>query len=235
MTVAATAVKTAWDLVYRVSPILLTGGIASSLSSSVSTTGILGDALSSITSVGIPIAALLDPLNMLSSLNSDVDGLFAHFTPLPGGTLLDYSTAKFPFANQETAANSVIQNQLYVSVAMECAYRGQFSMLTRIATLNAMQATVSQHVSLGGRFTVVTPAMIYENALLNRITDISSDPTKPQTVFQWDFERALITTTEAAEAASTYRSKMKSGSKSSGAWVQAASGNPVASLLGGLF
>jgi hypothetical protein len=233
--VQAIVAKNAWDLVYRVSPILLTGGLASSLTSSFSSTGLFGAVLSSISDVGIPIAALLDPLGLLSSGTLDIDGLFAHFSPMPGGTLLDFESGDYPFANQTVASNNMIQRELIVSMQMECAYRGSASMLTRIAALAAFQATISEHVVQGGRFTVLTPAMIYTNALLLQIIDISNDPVMPQTNFQLNFKRPLITTQDAAAAASTFVSKLTGGQPSDGNWIQAASGNPAASLLGSLF
>ncbi len=231
----ATAAKDAWDLTYRVSPIILTGGLASSLTSAFSANGLLGDILSAVSNIGIPIAALLDPLALLTEQTLSLDDLFAHFTPMAGGTLLDYESARFPFANQTTASNSMIQRELNISMQMECAYRGNNGMLTRIAILAAFQATISAHVAQGGRFTVLTPAMIYTNSLLLRITDISSDPTTPQTNFQLDFERPLITTVDAASATSTLMSKLTNGSPTDGSWIQAASGNPAAALLGNLF
>ncbi len=233
-----TAVKTAWDLLYRVSPILLTGGIASSLSTSLSAAGVLGAAFSSLTSIGIPIAAILDPISLVSGLggntNFSIDDLFAHFMPVPGGTLLEFETCKFPFANQIVAGNAVIQRESTISMHMECAYRGTNSIPARIAILAAMRATVLQHVTQGGLFTVFTPAMIYSNVPLLRITDISPDPTMPQTAFQWDFEQVLITTVAAAGAASTMMSKLGSGQQSSGAWVEPSSVNVSAPQLGGL-
>lgn len=233
--IGSDSIRTAWDLVYRVSPIILTGGIASSLTTSLSTSGLFGSVFSAIADTGIPIAALLDPIGVLSSQSLSLDDLFAHFTPIAGGTILDFTPARQPFANQTVAANAMIQNELEVSLAMECAYRGSYTMLSRVATLAAMQATISKHVASGGRFTVITPAMIYTNALLCRITDISEDPTKPQTAFQWDFDRPLITSTEASAASATLMSKLTGGQQTSGSWVQASSGNPVAGLFGSIF
>jgi hypothetical protein len=231
----ASVAMNAWDLVYRVSPILLTGGLASSLTSSFSTSGLFGSVLSSISSIGIPIAAIIDPIGLLSADTLSTDDLFAHFTPIAGGTLLDFEAALFPYANQTVASNAMIQRELEISMTMECAYRGTGSMITRIAALAAFQATISAHVASGGLFTVLTPAMIYTNAQLLRITDISSDPVTPQTLFQLDFRRPLITLADAAAASSTMMSKLSGGQQTNGSWVQAASANPAAGSLGNLF
>lgn len=231
---ASLAVQTAWELVYRVSPVILTGGIASSLTSSISPSGLFGSTLSSIASVGIPIAMIIDPVSLLDPTSLNVDDLFAHFTPMTSGTLLDFTVAKQPYANQTVAGNAMVQNELVISVNMECAYRGSANMITRIAVIQAFQAVISKHVSMGGRFTVLTPGMTYTNALLVRITDVSDDPTKPQTSFQLDFERPLITKVEAAGASSTLMSKLTSGQQTAGSWVSASSGNPLAGLLGGI-
>lgn len=240
-TVIGTTAQAAWDLVYRVSPIILTGGIASSASNSLSITGLFGSVFNSLTGLGIPIATILDPLGLLTNPTSIINGslstddLFAHFEPIPGGTVLDFESAKFPFANQSVAANAMIQKELTISLHMECAYRNANSIVSRIATLQAMQATLTQHVVQGGTFTVLTPGAIYSNALLLRITDVTPDPTMPQTAFQWDFEQPLITTAAAAGASSTLMSKLLGGQQASGNWIDSASSSGAGSTTGSLF
>src|SRR5271154_619703 len=86
----------AYKLAFQLSPIVLTGGIATNIPGGM-----------------LPILALTQPLQFLSGLLSggediELDDFFANFHPMAGSTLLENDYGNYPFANQAVAANSGI-------------------------------------------------------------------------------------------------------------------------------
>lgn len=218
----STAAMTAYDLLFRITPIMLTGGVAK---------GIPGGTL--------PIGALTDALGLVDGLLTGglmtLDDAFAHFTPASGGMLLNYEVGAYPFANQTVAANATIMEPLEFSMIMECEPRGGNYYELRTATIEALQATLAVHINMGGTFTVLTPHFTYTNCLLVHMVDVSNDPDrKPGTHFQFDFLRPVITKAEATSAVDSLMSKLGAGQQSDGAWTAATSGNPLGSLIGSL-
>ena len=95
-----------FKLSFELSPIYLTGGIAGNISGGY-----------------MPIIQLtqgLDFSTLLGGLTLDPDDYFAHFKPISGKRLTSQAIGTFPFANQATAANAVIQMPLNVSMLMIC-------------------------------------------------------------------------------------------------------------------
>lgn len=223
-TATGSAVRSAWEIAFRVSPIILTGGIASSIPGGM-----------------LPVAALTDAVSLVNGLitggtsSASVSDLFAQFIPVPGGTIIANDVGRYPFANQQTAANAVIQQPLQVSMHMECGYRGEGYMLTKTPLLLALQTTVANHINQGGLFTVLTPGFIYTDMICLGIEDITSEIEKPATLFQWDFTRPLTQTDEAAGTVSNLISKLSGGQVTDGSWTAASSGNPFSSILGSIF
>lgn len=223
-TATGSAVRSAWEIAFRVSPIILTGGIASSIPGGM-----------------LPVAALTDAVSLVNGLitggtsSASVSDLFAQFIPVPGGTIIANDVGRYPFANQKTAANAVIQQPLQVSMHMECGYRGEGYMLTKTPLLLALQTTVANHINQGGLFTVLTPGFIYTDMICLGIEDITSEIEKPATLFQWDFTRPLTQTDEAAGTVSNLISKLSGGQVTDGSWAAASSGNPFSSILGSIF
>ena len=191
-----------FKLWYQLSPIVLVGGIAA---------GVPGG--------GLPIISLTQSqdfdLGILGSSGEiDLDAYFAQYEPAAGGTLEDYQFGKYPFANQSVAANAVVQQPLAVSLLMLCPVNGSYSFDDHQAIMTALQSSLAQHAALGGTYTVATPKFIYTNCLLARLSDISDGRTKqPQFLWQWDFERPLITLAQAQQAQNALLAKMSSGTQ----------------------
>ena len=95
-----------FDYTYRISPIILVGGIAG---------GFVGGA--------VPIVTYLQPdmfRTLLDTGTGDLtyDNFFAHFDPLPQASLIENQIGEYPFANQTVAANAIIVQPLRVSLRM---------------------------------------------------------------------------------------------------------------------
>src|SRR5690242_5284664 len=103
----ANAARTAYDLAFQVSPIVLVGGTyANSLGGAMPIIGLVGQ-----------LAALGQGL-LTSGISTDA--FFARYKVLPGGTLINNTVGKYPFANQQVAANAIIQQPKNVSLMMIC-------------------------------------------------------------------------------------------------------------------
>lgn len=194
-----------WDLAFQKSPIILTNGIAS---------GVPGGML--------PIIALTESLNLVTGLltgenGPTLDNFFANFTPVPGSTLIDQSIAEWPFANQSVAANAVIANPLVVSLRMSCPARQRFGYFTRLAIMMALQATLKKHNAAGGTYVLALPTFFYTNCVMLRMSDITGgESAQPQTEWQLDFRKPLLTQDDATEAQNSLMSKLTGGTQISG-------------------
>jgi hypothetical protein len=186
-----------FELLFVVSPIFLVGGIA---------TGVPGNQM--------PIISLTDSLNF-SDLTTpgdsgfNLDDAFAHYHPLPGGSIQNYEFGEYPFANQVTAANAIITRPLNISLMMVCPERQPGDYSTKPAVMQALKQALSQHALAGGTYTVATPSCLYENCLLKDVRDASSSEShKGQWRWQWDFEQPLVTLQDAANVTQTYNARM---------------------------
>lgn len=181
--------KNLFTLGYQKSPIILTNGLANLIDGSM-----------------LPIIAITQAANFTSGIlsgdiNLDMNNFFANFKPLPGSTLLDYEVGDYPFANQQYAANAVIQRPLRLSMLMTTPASTQTSYVTKIVTFTALKYALDSHISQGGTFTVATPAYIYTNCLLVGMTDVSiPESNQVQNAWQLDFVRPLITLNQAQNA-----------------------------------
>lgn len=198
--------SSAFSLAFEISPIILVGGI--------------------IPGGMLPIVAITQAVDFTAgllsgSLNIRLDDFFAHFQPMPGGTLIDTQYAKYPFANQTVAANAAIVQPLTVSLLMKCPAKAPGGYAAALATMMALQITISQHIAQGGTFIVVTPRYFYTNCLLTALRDVSDQTSKqPQNAWQWDFEQPLLTLNQAQSVLGNLMSKITSGTQLSGqpAW-----------------
>ncbi len=212
--------RVAFQLSYQISPIILTGGIAALMPGGL-----------------LPIVTILDAGSTLFGLiNSattsqefSLDDSFAHFSPLPGSSLLEVELGKYPFANQAVAANAIIKQPLHLSMIMKSPVRGPGGYTNKLITMSALQAIINQHSDLGGTYTIATPAFIFQSGILLRVFDAGSDGKQPQVNWQWDFEFPLITLAQAAAAMSTTMGKMSQGLQTDGSTsgVAATIGNPA--------
>lgn len=190
----------AFRLSFQLSPIILTGGITSAVPGGM-----------------LPIISLTEALNFTTGLlsggdNVDLDSFFANFQPLPGSTLIDQQIGKYSFANQQVAANAVIAEPLVISLRMIIPVRGEGAYAAKLATMLALRATLAQHNSMGGTYTVATPAGFYDNLVMRGLRDVSDPSSKQaQNAYQWDFEQPLLTQAQAAQAQNSAMSKISNG------------------------
>lgn len=189
-----------WKMAYQLSPITLTGGIAENMPGGT-----------------LPIIALTEASRFTDGLlagpdNIELDEFFANFEPVTGSTLIDQDVPTYPFANQVVAANAVIAKPLTVSLQMLCTSSGANDYYKRAATMAALQASLYKHNSQGGTYTVATPLFTYTDALMIALRDVTSGESKqPQTHWQWDFLKPLLTEEQANQAQNLLMSKISSG------------------------
>ncbi len=204
---------TQWKIQYELSPIILTGGIATAQ----------GGAL--------PIITITNPTDTLSQVtdarNPQLDGLFATYRPLPGGTLINNSIGTYPFANQAIAANSIIAQPLNVSMVMTCPAGNQGGYGVKSSLMSTLQSTLATHNNLGGTYSVITVARIYTSCIMTGMRDITGgDTNQPQVMFQIDFVQPLVTQAAANAALNGLMGKMSNGTPISGT-PSRATGSPV--------
>ena len=211
----------AFRLSFQLSPIILTGGIASLIPGGM-----------------LPILSITEALNFAGGLLSgssgldNLDNFFANFQPLPGASMIDQQIGKYPFANQAVAANAVIAQPLTISLRMVCPARDEAGYALKLATMLALQATLSQHNAQGGTYTIATPSFFDTNCVMTGMRDTSSAQSKqPQNTWQLDFEKPLLTLQDAQNAQNNLMSQISSGTPISGipAWSGLAPtvGNPA--------
>jgi len=137
---------------------------------------------------------------------------------LPGGSLIENEIAHYPLANQAVAANAVITNPLKVSLEMLVPSDDQVPFSLRQTIMTALKSVLDQHTALGGYYTVYTPAYIYNNCLLESLTDNSEDGggEQPQNRWIWTFEQPLLTVQQAQAAQSQAAARLTNGSFTSG-------------------
>lgn len=187
-----------FTLQYEISPILLTGGVA----------GMAGGT--------VPIIAYTQGEIFTSLIsgpgNLGFDEFFAHFQPMPGATLVNDQLGTYPFANQATAANAIITLPLNISMMMICPARNPGEYTRKQSVLAGLKSTLDQHILAGGLFSVNTPAFLYKDCVLLRVSDVSGGETKQvQFRWQWDFSKPLITLQQAQQAQNNLMGKLSNG------------------------
>ena len=196
----------AFKLTYELSPIILTGGIASFMPGGM-----------------LPIISITESLNFLGGILSgggdlDLDDFFAHFLPVPGSGLVSQQIGEYPFANQAVAANAVIRMPLTISLRMICPVKDA-GWSIKLATMTARKTTLDMHNASGGTYTVATPSFFYTNCVLLDLRDTSNESSRqPQNTYQWDFRQPLLTLQDAVQAQNNLMSKITAGLPSGGAW-----------------
>lgn len=200
----------AFKLSFQLSPIILTGGIASFIPGGM-----------------LPIISITETLSFTDGLLSggndltDLDDFFANFHPLPGAEMINFVLGEYPFANQATAANAVIAQPYVISLRMICPAKDESGYAVKLATMLALQATLNMHGSQGGTYIVATPSFFYTNCVLLRMFDTSDTTSKQaQNTWQLDFRKPLLTLADAQAAQNNLLSQITSGTPISGqpAW-----------------
>ncbi len=210
----------AFRLSFQLSPIIFTGGIAAAMPGGM-----------------IPIVLITQSLSFAQGILSgaediDLDNFFANFTPLPGSTLIDQQIGKYPFANQQIAANAVIRQPLVISMRMICPARGEAGYAVKLATMIALQAAFQLHNASGGTYTIATPSFFYTNCVMLGVRDTSNNASEQvQNTYQIDFEQPLLTLQDAQNAQNNLMSQLTNGTPFSGppAWsgLPPTVGNPA--------
>lgn len=192
--------SSAFKLGFQISPIILTGGVATNIPGGM-----------------LPIVSITEAANFVTGLLSggtetSLDDFFAHFQPAPGMTLVENAVGHYPFANQAIAANAIIAQPLRLSMLMICPVKSEGGYIAKLATMSALKAVLAQHGASGGLYTVATPSGILPNGILLTLRDISAGDTKQvQHTWQWDFEFPLVTLQQAEQAQNTLTSKLTNG------------------------
>jgi hypothetical protein len=217
---SASSGLTSYRLQFDISPIVLTGGVA---------TNIAGGALPLINIS----QALSFPGGLLQS-GSDVaslDDFMLHFQPLPGSTLIDQQIGMYPFANQAVAANAVIQQPLAISMLMICPAGSGGGYATKQSTINSLQATFAQHNQAEGLYTILTNAFTYTDCIMLNMTDVSTGQTKQtQNMYKIDFLKPLVSQAAAAQAFNALMGNISANLPSGS--TQFGAGNLVGSTVG---
>ena len=82
--------------------------------------------------------------------------------------------------------------------AVQGALAGVGGYLGKLATMTALVSTIAQHNSLGGTYSVLTPAYIYANCIMGTpgLIDVSSEGEthQPQVRWRWDFTQPQVIT-----------------------------------------
>jgi hypothetical protein len=191
--------QTTFSAIYEIAPIWLQNGIAQAIGGYA------------------PITLITEIIDYPGLSNKE---FFAHYKPLPGGTLSDWQIAEYPFANFATAANAVVQQPLNISMLMVCPAQTNGGYLFKQAILTALQLSIQTHISTGGTFTVITPAYTYFNCLLKSIRDITPASDKQvQYMFQWDFSQPLITASAAESIQGTLMNAVTNGLPTTTSWT----------------
>lgn len=190
-----------WRLGFEISPIILTDGIASAIPGGM-----------------LPIVAITQSESFVLGLlegspNLNLDDFFAHFLPVPGGTLVNNQIGDYPFANQTVAANAIIAQPLNISMEMLCPANTTGAYVSKLLTITTLKQVLDQHNFSGGTYTVATPGYLYVNCVLLGLRDITTggDGKQAQARWQWDFQQPLISVSDANQVYNSLMSKIAGG------------------------
>jgi len=201
----ASAAQTAFGTAFQISPLILTGGVAS---------GVPGGML--------PIVSLTESLAFVTGLLSgsaqdDLDAFLMQWLPLAGSSLIEQRIGEYTFANQATAANAVIRDPLNISMLMIVAAKDGVGYLTKLATITALQATLAQHNNSGGLYTVASPSFIWTDCVMLSMRDSSRQDIKQwQNAWRLEFRQPLISLAAAQAAQNNLMSTISSQSPTDG-------------------
>lgn len=197
----SSAGELAFKLQFAISPIIMTGGIASSVVGGI-----------------LPVLNLTNQLLGRITSSTSLDDCFAYYQPLPNSSLIEQQVATYPFANQSIAANATIQQPLNISMLMICPVGNGSSYGTKLAIISAMQSTFKQHNISGGLYTIMTPFYIYTDCIFLNMTDVSDGRTKQvQNAYKLDFFQPLVSLAAAQQAQNNLMSQITNGATTTGA------------------
>lgn len=195
-----------YKLGFEISPVILCDGIAQAMPGGM-----------------IPIVTLTQAVSLVSGAVggnidiSDLDKYFCHWRVQTGSTLLNYELAKYPFASQKVAANAILAQPQEIPMIMSAPVNENTGIFTKLATFTALESALEAHANLGGTYIVATPAFIYNNCILTRVQDITpNSEIVPQREWLFNFEKPLITESEAGRAINNFLNKIDAGDVVSG-------------------
>ncbi len=192
---AYSAGLSAYASAFAVSPITLSGGIASDIFGGM-----------------LPLMSVIESLGLTDTPAFGPDSAFATFQPLPNTSLIDNQIGKYPFANLAIAANAIIRQPLVVSMLMICPVKDVGGYWSKLGIMTSLQNTLQNHCSQGGTFAVATPSFFYADVILTGLHDVSSGESKQaQIMWRWDFEKPLVTLADAAAVQSQMMSDISGG------------------------
>jgi hypothetical protein len=217
----ANAARSAYDIAFQVSPIILTGGIVANTNGSA-----------------LPIIALTGQVASFAqgalTGGLSLDDFYARFLPLPGSTVISNAIGMYPFANQDVAANAIIRQPLNISLQMIAPVKDAGGYFTKLAIFTALQQSLQSHNAAGGTYSIATPSYIYTACIMTGMTDITSGETKQQQVaWQLDFVQPLVTQQQAQSSYSGLMSKLAGGQQAGSSW-SGLSGVPSQGALSGV-
>src|SRR5690348_15873520 len=206
MAILDSAARTAYDVAFQVSPIILTGGIVANTN---------GSALPIIALVGQAAAFAQGA----ASGTLSVDDFYARFVPMPGSSGISNAIGTYPFANQDVAANAIIRQPLNVSLIMIAPVKSSGGYLTKLPIFTALQQSLQSHNAAGGTYSIATPSYVYPGCIMTAMIDITSGETKQQQVtWQLDFVQPLVTQQQAQASQNGLMSKLANGQQAGSSW-----------------
>jgi hypothetical protein len=197
MSVSASMIS--WKISTQITPIILTGGIATAQGGAIPIVNLTNPPLA----IGSTLSTTSTSVKgqIVGGTNPQLDGTGADYMPVAGGTLIHNETATYPFANQAVAANAIIAQPLNISMSMIIPVTGNLPYPARQSLMMALVSSLNLHIRKGGLFSVITPAYIYTNCILLMLRDVSGgEVNQAQYRWQWDFFQPLVTQAQANQA-----------------------------------
>lgn len=220
-----------WKLSYQVSPIFLTGPPVSNVPNgmlpflSIVDPGAFPATSNEAYSYSSTSGVAPPQLQMVALNQKSLDEAFGAFNVLAGGSLIQQTVAKYPFANQSYAANAILRDPLHVSLIWDTPMRGANAWGQKLTVMQSVKQRLDSHNNGGGTYIVVTPAYVYDNMVMLSLTDASRGSSNlPQNAWRFDFERPLIVLQELRRAQSALMSKLTNGVITDGNWSGPAAG-----------
>lgn len=217
--------RDAYDLTFQVSPIILTGGIAS---------GIIGGML--------PISLLLGGLAGLVQGAISNGGITMRdfpwrFLVQPGTQVISQSIGEYPFANRHVAANATIEQPLNISYKLINPVNNAGGYLTKLPLFTSLQSSLVAHNSSGGTYTLIMPSLILQNCVMLDMSDATAGGTQAQIQWIMNFRKPLISVQAGQQAFNGLMNILSQGQQSAtGAWsgIEASVGSQVSNLVNAL-
>lgn len=201
--------RNAYDLAFQVSPIVLTGGIASR---------ILGGVLPIIGFLAPELIGLAQGL--LATGNLSLEDIPVRFVPQTGTEAIAQVIGEYPFATRSIAANATIEMPRNIVLKMISPVNSTGGYLTKLGGFTAMQSALNSHNNSGGTYTVLTPSLIYDNCILLSVSDVTQTSSKQQQI-EWlfTFRQPLISLQSVQQQLGALMSMLNNGSQvTSSSW-----------------